>query len=56
MRKAKIQAIGQLVSQKAAELAADADFKSAVESVLPELEITETMIQKAVLRKLRSNS
>ena len=53
LRKAKQSAVHKYVNQKVQQLAGDQGFKDSITSVIPELVITQEMIRKVVIQKLK---
>jgi hypothetical protein len=53
LRKAKQSAVHKYVNQKTLELADSQSFKDAVSAVIPELVITQEMINEIVIQKIK---
>ena len=53
LRKARQSAIDKYIEQKASELTDSQDFKDAVFAVIPELVITQEVIKKIIIQKVK---
>jgi predicted RNA-binding protein with PIN domain len=53
LRKAKQSAIDKYIDQKAQSLADNSAFKSAVSGVIPELNITQTIVKRVIVQKVK---
>jgi hypothetical protein len=53
LRKAKQSAIDKYITQKATELADSQDFKDNVAAVIPELVITQEIIKRIIVQKVK---
>jgi hypothetical protein len=53
LRKAKRSAVNKYIEQKAYDLASNQSFKDAVASIVPEIEITEEMIRRVIVKEAR---
>ena len=52
-RKAKQSAVHKYIDQKVQQLANDQGFKDSIAAVIPELVVTEAMIKKVIIQKVK---
>jgi predicted ATP-grasp superfamily ATP-dependent carboligase len=53
LRKAKQTAVHNFINQKAQQLADDQTFKDSITAIIPELVITQDMIRKIIIQKIK---
>ena len=53
LRKAKQSAVHKYVNQKAQQLADSQSFKDSIAAVIPELAVTEAIIKKIIIQKVK---